>query len=197
MALNKSNLDIGMVTIPAENEVSAGDGILVKEHDNTLFACLIDVAGHGKHAAELLDVVLYFINENYRLELTELVAQLHQKIRATRGAVGSFFKIDLNSLAVEYVGVGNTRAVIIGDKAKRFLNQQGIIGYVIPHLRVQEYALTKGETIIAYSDGITEFFELINTEIPKPNTANNIAKTIIELHGKRIDDASCLVVKGF
>ncbi len=197
MALGTGEIDYCVKLRTFKGEPMSGDGGLVAIDDGRLLAALIDVAGHGKSAAELARKVEEFILLHSKAGLLELVNLLHQQFRGSRGFVGSFCTIDLKTGTLKNVSVGNIRMVVLGDRTKRFISQEGIIGYTIPLLQERVFEMRQSDVLVIYTDGIKEFFEFDSKFSIAKASSHDIATNLIEQFGKSIDDSGCIVIKSF
>lgn len=173
-----------------------GDTGFIYEQDNKVFAALVDIAGHGKTAYDLALISRDFIKKNRKKDdLEEIVKGLHKLLSKTRGAVAGLCLLDTKTGAVKCSGIGNITIKVFGTITRSILLKDGMIGYMMSNPRTETLTLEDGEILMMYSDGVKSHFNL--NEMPDifKQDAKTIAKYVIRLFGKKIDDASCLVLK--
>lgn len=178
-------------------ESECGDIAVIKEYDNQCFIALIDVLGHGVEARKIALLAKSYLELSYEEELTKLMNGLHEHLKGTRGAVAAICHFDICTGKLEYVGVGNITVRIFGVKARRFIPQDGVIGYIIAKPMKNITKLHNGDILIMYSDGIKEHFDEFECNGLLKEGAEQIADGIMRKFGKENDDASCVVLKYF
>jgi serine phosphatase RsbU (regulator of sigma subunit) len=196
MAVNDyQKFNYGISSKPFGQETVSGDLGFVKVLDDIIFLSAIDVAGHGIKAAKIARTILSFLQMNCSMNLPELVKKLHESLKGTRGCAGSFCRINISDFELEYLGVGDTKAKVFGEDDKNFFNRPGIIGYVLPILKCQNYTLKYSDVLVCHSDGVKSHFQINSLHIGKNESSLTIAKSIISQYGKESDDSICVVLK--
>lgn len=193
--MTKQDIDYAVLSEPFPGETLSGDESIFLVSDRMIFLAAIDVAGHGPKANELAQDINGFLASQDKSSLITVIQDLHEHLKGTRGCVGSFCLLDLETLSLRYSGVGNFSALIVGETGKRFINREGIIGYVLPSIIENSYILSESDTLILYSDGIKDYFDLEGILDLNANDAQSIAAAIMQAFKKGTDDAMCLVLK--
>lgn len=194
MAVEYKNIDYEINTRPFKGETYCGDLGVVNVTGNTMYIAAIDVAGHGEKAAAIAAKTKTFINGNFASEPLELVEGLHEYLKGSRGCAGAFCVLDTDTGIMNYVGVGNIRARVIGNN-KRFISRGGVIGYSLPKLQEDSFRLSKDDILLLYSDGIKEFFELEMPVAQSAISAADIANKVMAEYGSSTDDCMCIAIK--
>jgi len=173
----------------------SGDTGLIRKVGALLSVTLVDILGHGDAAAELADDVRQHLSTTEVLPPLAMIEQLHKKFRGSRGMVASNALINAANSTLEYCGVGNITARIVGSRPHQFVNRDGVVGYRMVSPVAHQWDLGDKDVLIMHSDGMTSRFA--NEDIaPKLNIpADALAEHLMDTYGKNNDDASCLVVK--
>jgi serine phosphatase RsbU (regulator of sigma subunit) len=190
-----TKLDYFLAKRPLINEDACGDAGLIREFNSKVFIGIIDILGHGEEAHDLAIICVDFLEKNYRQDLIETMAGLHEYIKGSRGAVAGFCLLDLKTGELEYVGLGNITARKFGSSKINIVPRSGIVGYAMPALRKEKMKLHDGDILILHTDGVKENFDLEDyPELLKDN-AEIIATHIINRFGRQEDDAACIALR--
>lgn len=190
------NVDLGMTfqaLLGVESE--CGDIGVIKEYDNQCFLALVDVLGHGSGAREVALLAKRYLEENYKKDLPDILNGLHEHLKGTRGAVVAMCHLDILTGELTYVGIGNITVRIFGSKPTRLTPKDGVIGYSMTKFQKHSIKLYPGDKILMHSDGIKEHFDVIDCMGILKENAESIAIKILDLFGKKNDDASCIILK--
>lgn len=173
-----------------------GDTGFICEHGNMVFAALVDIAGHGRKAYDLAVASREFIEKNCKEDdLGKIVRGLHKLLTRTRGAVAGLCLLDTETGAVKCSGIGNISIRVFGQANRHIMLKDGMIGYMMPNPRTETLTLEDGEILIMHSDGVKSHFNLNDMPDIFRQDAKTIAKDVIRVFGKEIDDASCIVLR--
>ena len=172
----------------------SGDAVFVKAYDDYLFFSVIDVLGHGEAAAVSSKIILDFLEQNFNKSFNEIIIGLHKLLNKKRGALFTLCRINKINKELEYVTIGNITLIVSGAGYKNFVGTQGIVGSVLPSIRVERYALQKNDVIFVYTDGISSKFDTKNKDFLNEKT-EKIVEIIMTQYGKKYDDKACLVLK--
>ena len=176
-----------------ENE--CGDTGVIKVYDNSCFFALIDVLGHGKDAHQVAILAENYLLDNHRRDLVDMMKGLHLHLKGTRGAVAALCRLSLADGKMQCVGIGNITTRLYGTAPGSLVPRDGVIGYTMPTPKVQHAKLYPGDVIILSSDGVKEHFDPVFYPDLLKGSARKIASCLIELLGKKNDDASCIVLR--
>jgi serine phosphatase RsbU (regulator of sigma subunit) len=176
------------------HEHVCGDAYAVTTTTHGALLCVIDGLGHGPEAATASEAALLAISEHHEEDTGAILSHCHESLKVTRGAVLSLAKLDTRNNNLSWIGIGNVEAILLRpDGSHEWLPLRGgIVGCRLPTIRVTETSVAPGDSLIMFSDGITnQFLDLLSTEQPPAE----MAERIIGRRTKGIDDAMVLVVK--
>jgi phosphoserine phosphatase RsbX len=152
------NVAIGAHTEPAVGQTRSGDTYVVREAGDVTLVAVIDVLGHGPHAADVADRAQEHLGSvELTLDAGRVMQSLHQALRGTRGAAAMLCLLQGTSLSG--CGVGNVELRAQGSQVPIFLNP-GIIGQNVRQMRVFGAELRVGSRLILFSDGISSRLDL-------------------------------------
>ncbi len=129
------------------------------------------------------------------MELAPLIKSLHDFIRGSRGCVAIVGSLNLETLQLSYVGVGNICLRKFGDSDSRALLGEGVIGYSISTPQEKQMQLQNGDVLIFHSDGIQSQFGINDYPEIHRDDAKNIAINIVRKFGKNDDDVTCIALR--
>lgn len=172
-----------------------GDIGFVKVYDNFCFLALVDVLGHGKHAAQVANLSKEYLAQNYSKQLTEIINGLHGCLRGTRGAVAAACRLDVDTGVLQYSGMGNIHLRLFGTSHETLITRDGIVGYMIPSPTQAQTRMMSGDILVMTSDGIKEHFDPNAYPGITTGRAKDICSNFITNLGKGSDDISCIVLR--
>ncbi len=178
-------------------EQHSGDHGVIQQREGMLTAVLLDVLGHGDKAAVLADAVENHLQgcDMTTAEPLDLMMNLHDTFRGSRGLVASIARIDTDAEMLEYCGVGNIGVRILGSHATIMVNRDGVVGYRMVPPRQQHFPFTAHDTLLMHSDGIKSHFDAdIVAQVPQ-RSAQVLLDRLFARYVKGIDDAGALVVR--
>lgn len=182
--------------LPGHEDTECGDTGMIKKFNNKVFIAILDVLGHGKEAHKTADICEKFLEKNYRnKDLIEIMKNLHEHIKGSRGAVVCLCIVDVKTGDVKCVGIGNIAIRKFGSSSVRIIPRSGIIGYVMPAPKEEILKLYDGDILVLYTDGVKEHFELEDYPELLKDDAKTIATHIIHQFGKEEDDAACIALR--
>ena len=174
----------------------AGDAVVVIEREGKLLAAIVDVLGHGPEAHDDAMKATRFLENGWRSDdPLELFKGLHETLKGTRGAAAALGVLDLTTGLMRYLGVGNTAIRRFGAGTERLVATDGIVGGNMRTPREQRMTLSPRDTVILYTDGVHDRFELRDRPQLLLQDAEKIARTVVKLFSKEYDDAACIVVR--
>ena len=176
-------------------EDESGDIGFVKTFENQCFLGLVDVLVHASEAHVVALRALKYLEQHYSMELVELMQGLHLHLKGTRGAVAALCRLNIDSGELRFCGVGNISVRILGSPSHRFLSSGGIVGYMMTTPKEHTKRLFAGDTLLLYSDGIKERFELLDCPELLSGTATETSSKLMQTFGKGDDDMSCIVLR--
>lgn len=173
-----------------------GDAAVVVERDGIILAAIVDALGHGPEAHAVAVRAQGFLNGGVAIDSpVDLLNGLHTALRGTRGAAAGLAVLDTATGLVRYAGIGNTVIRRFGSGPDRLVSGDGIVGGTMRTPREQRITLSPGDTIIMYTDGVRDRFELRDYPQLPLQGAETIARTMIQRFGKDHDDAACIALR--
>ncbi|MEX0732394.1 MAG: SpoIIE family protein phosphatase [Aquisalimonadaceae bacterium] len=197
------DVEYAAASVPCEGEDVCGDRMLFASTKKGFIFGVVDAIGHGKDAAVLSDAVIDTIGNSQVAEdaedyLPQLFKQCHERLRQTRGAALSLAVFDVQSNAMQWLGIGNVSGMIISrDRSGMasyhpLLVQSGVVGDRLAYLKPVQRTLRPGDTFIVTTDGIRPSFA---DRLPTRFTPRSLANHIIDTYRMRRDDALVLVAR--
>lgn len=196
----QNEVDYRSLVRPRPGHRHAGDATVVVESGKLLWVAIVDVLGHGEEAHVVAVQATNFLDrclgaDPARANPAEVLRDLHAVLKGTRGAAAGVCLLDTKSGLVRYAGVGNTVARCLGRHSSRFVSADGIVGGNMPTPREHRLTMVRGDTLLMYTDGVQDRFELADyPQLPLHN-AETIVRTVIQRFGKDHDDAACIAVR--
>ncbi len=189
-------MDLALAARTKSGCADSGDLHVAKTCAAGMLLAVIDGVGHGKEAA-LAARVARDVLESYADEpMVPLVHRCHRWLRFTRGVVMSLARIDGQSNARTWMGVGNVQGVLLSRGSdhqmleEALLLRAGVVGVRLPPLEARCLKISRGDTLVLATDGIKATFD----RSPAGNLApQSAANRILEQFGDANDDALVLV----
>ncbi|GAB3515564.1 ATP-binding protein [Emticicia fontis] len=192
---NEINIDALQVCMPGE-EV-CGDGYEMKKIGNETQIFLGDGLGHGPNAHEAVQTAINAFKMCEETEPTDILRYMHQKVKKTRGLVGSIASYHHTRKEWKICGIGNiTTRLYEGLMSKRVMSHNGIIGLNIPSF-MNTHVLTNAEYqhIVMFSDGIKNHWDLPQYPAILKYAPPIMAAAIFKDSARRNDDMTLLIGK--
>lgn len=192
-----STLEIKGLCVSKPRESVCGDGYKVKSTASGIQIFFADGLGHGPHAKDAVDQAGDFFLQSKEEDPVDIIREIHEKVRKTRGMVGSLAVLDKKAGQWKLVGVGNilTR-MYSGIEYKNHMPYNGTIGLNIPNsMKASVVPMERNQHLIMCSDGIKTRWEL--NRYPSILKFDNtvLAAALYKDYSRRTDDASVLVAK--
>jgi negative regulator of sigma-B (phosphoserine phosphatase) len=176
----------------------SGDLHVVAPFPGGVLVAVIDGLGHGTEAAQAACAAAEVLQAHADQCLTALIQRCHTSLRQSRGAVMTLVAFNSAESSITSIGVGNVDAVLLRANSPAdcvhaaVLLRGGIVGYQLPPLRATSLSVRPGDTLMIATDGIrTGFTDGVNVR----QSPQQIAESILSLHGKASDDSLVLVVR--
>jgi hypothetical protein len=127
---------------------------------------------------------------------SRLMELAHGRLRATRGAAIALMRHDEGAGEIAFTGVGNISATIIaGDARRAMVSHNGIVGHVIHRSQEFRYPWSRGELLVAHSDGLESQWALAGLPGIGVRHPSLIAAALFRRHWRRRDDVTILVAR--
>lgn len=191
------DVDIRALLVPKPPEEECGDGYAVvhnKAYTRILFG---DGLGHGKHAAEAINVAKKFFLNCDESDPVSIVRQMHEEVRRTRGLVATVAVLDRKSNNWNICGVGNINTrMYTGIEYRTYMAYNGTIGLNIPNsMKASTIASEKNQHLIMCSDGIVTRWNLNRYPYIFKYDPFIVAGAIYKDFSRGNDDASVFIAK--
>lgn len=190
-------LDVTATVTPFPGERLSGDAAIVVQRDDVALLAVVDALGHGEVAAAVAAVAQRTIEACAGAPLDELLRHCHTALAGSRGAAIGAARLDLARGRLCYGGVGNVEGRLVrrGARAERLVSFGGIVGSILPTLRLFDFALGPGDLILLHSDGISARFDLRAYPALTEQSPTLIAGVIARDWARERDDQSILVAR--
>lgn len=188
-------LDIthGISTRSCVGEVENGDRGVVIARDSWLLAMVVDGLGHGPRAAKAARLAVNVAESASDVDPVALVGEINNALRGTVGAVAGVLGLNCYTGVISYCGVGNIGTRILGGIEARMVGIDGVLGSCRRRLRSEVARVLPGSTILMTSDGIS--LDSHDNLLLESLSATDLARHLVEHHGRSHDDATALVVR--
>jgi negative regulator of sigma-B (phosphoserine phosphatase) len=191
-----SRMEFGIVHRPKAGRNISGDAYLIREEEEATLICLVDGLGSGESAAEAAQAAIRCVEVNSTLPLSDIMAECHQALKGTRGAVVALMRISFAESMITFVGVGNIGIRVRSTASIRPISKNGIVGYRLPRLREFTYPYTPGDLFVLHTDGISSRFTLDDALWTEgTQDVQTLADEIARIFGKENDDVTILVAR--
>ena len=193
--LNIGDIDIASFARPCLGELVSGDTVVIEQRDEILFLAIVDALGHGPQANAVANRAERFLRNGWSSDVLDTMHRLHSELKGTIGAGAGLCVVDSVTRDLRYTGVGNTVLRTFGSQAIRLISTDGIIGDRFRTPTVQSAPLNESGTILLYTDGVSDRFDLAQYPQLIYHSAPAIARKIVENFGKPYDDATCMAMR--
>ena len=136
-----------------------------------------------------------FLKDHWHDPLVEVMNNLHEHIKGTRGAAIGLSSLNLQSETLTYVGIGNTVIRKFGSREIRLVSRAGIICGNMWITREEHMTLVLGDVALPYTDGVKDLLQLYEYPQLLHHNAETISRTILQRLGKHHDDATCIALR--
>jgi negative regulator of sigma-B (phosphoserine phosphatase) len=191
-------LERGVAELAHQGEARSGDLAVFAPSKKGGLVAVIDGLGHGDAAADAAEEAAEILTTYVELPPQDLLERCHQQLRNTRGAVMTLAWFDLEARSMRWTGVGNVEARFVraGDDANARFDSPvvlgGVVGFNLPQVRLGTIPLEPGDAVVFATDGVApDFSTVLESGVP----AQQLAKRVLERHGKGTDDALAAVVR--
>jgi len=187
---------VAKFVLPGQGE--SGDHHLVCGNRTGILIAAIDGLGHGEEAANASKTAAALLRSSADEPIISLVAQCHEKLRATRGIVLSLAFIDPEHGMMTWLGVGNVQGVLMradaknGNAQESLLLRAGVVGSQLPALQATVIPIVRGDTLFFATDGVRSDFSATLSARENPQRA---ADRILAQYRTGSDDALALVAR--
>ncbi len=156
---------------------------------------MADGLGHGEHAEAAAKAAVDYVGRHLSDSLPEIFADCDRALRDTRGAVMGLAVADEEKGTLTYAGIGNARAVVIGEKTFKMTSSYGIVGGGYKVLTLETVPFSPGDVAILHTDGVEEVSDVSDYAEIAPEDVQRLAESILRDRGLESDDAAILVCR--
>lgn len=189
------SLEIGVAGGAMAGRTESGDGHVACEFEGGMLVGVLDGLGHGREAHAAACIATTTLKAAASGDLVSLFARCHEDLRASRGVVMSLAAIRFGESELSWAGVGNVEGLLVradGSSSEFLLLKAGVVGGQIPCFEAITLAISPGDTLVLFTDGIQGAV----AEWVRPELApQEIAQRILLRHQKGTDDALVLVAR--
>ncbi len=164
-------------------------------NDGKVTLCLADGLGHGEDAEKAARAALDYVAGHCAAPLAELFAGCDEALHRTRGAAVGIVVIDHEAATLTHAGVGNTRAVVVGDETTRLGSTAGIVGAGYGRLAPEAVPFMADDLVVMVTDGIKQRLDFADFAEMGGTDLQRLAEKILQDWGEETDDAAVLVFK--
>jgi anti-sigma regulatory factor (Ser/Thr protein kinase) len=147
------------VSVAKRGEPVCGDawGCRVHPADGSLVCIVVDGLGHGPLAAEAATAAMRVFADRALLAPADIVGEIHQALRATRGAALAVAVVDRERQVLRFAGLGNIAGSIIaaGRSRHSLASHNGTAGVSMRRIQEFVYPLPPHGVLVMHSDGLT------------------------------------------
>jgi anti-sigma regulatory factor (Ser/Thr protein kinase) len=187
----------GGVSVPKSGEPVCGDGWAVEVRGDQLVAIQVDGLGHGAQAADAANEALRTFRKDPWREPHLLLDAVHGSLRETRGAAAAVARIDTQQGALDYAGVGNIAATIVGaTRSTSLVSHGGILGHQVRKVQQFSYPWATGSTLLMHSDGVATQWRIDRYPGILSRSPALIAAVLYRDFKRDRDDSTVAVVDG-
>ena len=199
--LPAGDYELGLVSLPDADYVENGDHYFLHEVEGErLLAGVIDGLGQGRAAHRTALVASHAIADNYAASLPDLIAIVHESIRAKFDDSGVAIGIaSIGKRSIEYLGIGDTNLRLFGPNGEESCHCFGKPGLVGSNLRVsgriESHAIRAEDGLVAvlHTDGVSDRFS--GVDLPLNHAAQDIADFVMHHHRREYGDSTVVVLK--
>lgn len=198
-AVPVQNLELSLraLLVDKPKETVCGDGYFVKDTRDYYKILFGDGLGHGPFAKEAVDMAGECFLASVENDPVAMIRVLHDRVRKSRGLVGTIAILDKNQGQWKMCGVGNIATRIYGGiQYKTYMPYNGTIGLNIPNsMNSSLFPIEKHQHLIMCSDGINTRWDLNKYPAIFRYDPAMLAACIYKDHVRGTDDASVLIAK--
>lgn len=192
-----TDIDVRAITINKPREIVCGDGYRFRKTESGAIVFFGDGLGHGTQAKEAIDRAGDFFMRTEEHEPVNILRQMHERIKNTRGLVGVVADFNANDHEWNIAGVGNISVrLYTGSQYHSYMSYNGSVGLAMPKsMKASTYVADRNQRLIMCSDGIHSRWEL--SRYPSILRQDDLvaASAIYKDYCRGNDDASVVIAK--
>ena len=192
-------IETGCYVRPCDGETLSGDLAIARFAHEGVLVATIDALGHGPEAhrvsSALGEVLSAWLEATQSPTPEAALGVLHERARATRGAVATVAWLNMRSLKGSVAGIGNVRCRLFGTVTRTIEFGDGVLGQRMRSPRSFALVLQPADVLVMFSDGVAGRFRGDDYPSLPLDPAAAIAFNIVTRFSKGTDDASCAVMR--
>lgn len=194
---NETVVDVKAITVAKQGESVCGDAYAIKRSREMVQLFLGDGLGHGPHAREAMNEACAFFMATRENDPVEMLRQMHNAVRKTRGLVASVAALDLKSNEWKVCGVGNILTRLYsGLVYKNYMAYNGIVGMNIPtSMKSSIIPAERNQHIVMCSDGLKTRWDMTKYPSILKYDGHVLSAALYKDFSRGTDDSSVLVGK--
>jgi anti-sigma regulatory factor (Ser/Thr protein kinase) len=185
---------IGGYTRAYQDSAFNGDLFQVRCNPNKTRWLHMDGLGHGREAAEVVEGIGYFLDEETPVD--GLMQRLSKRLEGTRGAVGMVCEIDATTQTFRICGVGDMIAYLIANGDKKAISfSPGVLGHAHRTPETTTLSFPPQALLITASDGLRRSITLHTFPDLWRLHPQMIALVLGQVMGRHNDDRSVFTIR--
>jgi anti-sigma regulatory factor (Ser/Thr protein kinase) len=195
-AASPTQLQIAGLAVPYPGERVCGDAWTFHQTAERMVVLLADGLGHGREAAEAAQEAIATFHKREEMSPSAILSYLHDALRKTRGAVAAVAEIRPREGFLNFAGVGNISASVLGGGGSRSLvSHNGTLGMVTSRIQEFKTPWAADSMLVLHSDGVQSKWDLSSYAGLAARHPAIIGAALLRDFRRQRDDASVVVVK--
>jgi len=143
------------INVAYPGERVSGDAWALKSTPDRTVILMSDGLGHGAPAAEASKTAVTIFRQRIGLRPPEILQQIHEGLRPTRGAAIGVAEIDSRRGVIHFAGIGNIAGTVLADgRTWSLVSHHGTAGHDVRRIQQFSYPWPPGATLVLHSDGL-------------------------------------------
>ncbi|HEX5475107.1 MAG TPA: ATP-binding protein [Vicinamibacterales bacterium] len=189
-------MHIAGVSVAKSGEEVCGDAWQTASHPDGVLIAVIDGLGHGLFAHEAAVAAIAAIDVRRDGGVAERLQEIHEGLRATRGAAGAVADIRPRQGIVNFAGIGNISGTLFGARGQRHVvSLNGTLGHEARQFREYSYPWEPTDVVVLYSDGLTSHWTLDDRRGLRQHDPALVAAVLYRDFSRQRDDVTVVVGK--
>lgn len=189
-------VEVGGICVAKPGEDEPGDAWTAISTPDSTTIVVADGLGHGEAAATASLAAIRVLRERSGEELEMLMKDMHAALRPTRGAAVSIARIHPAAGRIEYTGVGNISAAVVGGEGvRRAVTHNGIVGHEMRKVQMFPFPWNDRSMLILHSDGISSSWNLSSYPGLQDRHPDLVAAVLYRDFCRGTDDATVVVAR--
>ncbi len=186
---------VAMVKRALDDAPHCGDECGYWPGDDKTTLCVVDGLGHGPDAERAARAAVDYVARHLSEPLADIFAGCNVALHRTRGVAMGLAVVEEGVGRLTYAGIGNTRAMIVGERTVHLSSNWGIVGGGYRTLSPETVPLVPGDLVILSTDGVAEMIDLSAYDDELRADVQGLAERIVRDWGRETDDVAVLVFR--